>query len=284
MIYIMAGPSNETGPMSTEAICAVAKVQNVPVLVDAAAEVLTVNPNVHLQRGATLVCYSGGKAIRGPQSAGLLLGRKDLCQAAWVHSAPHHGYARAIKIGREEVVGMVVAVESWVKRDHAAVFKDWIARLTLIADRVSKIPGVTATVRPDRRAETTKRPISPSAGTRKSSASRARRSRGFSIRPNHVSTSPEARWWRREGEHEAVRRRTRRETRACRSIRTRCRRATTRSSRIVCFRFFRLRTHCRWPIRWPRRLRTCRGPGKWRFNFSRARRRTDFNCCKTAIG
>ena len=149
MIYIMAGPSNETGPMSTEAICAAAKARNVPVLVDAAAEVLTVNPNVHLQRGATLVCYSGGKAIRGPQSAGLLLGRKDLCQAAWVHSAPHHGYSRAMKIGREEVVGMVVAVESWVKRDHAAVFKEWIARLTLIADRVSKIPGVTATVRPE---------------------------------------------------------------------------------------------------------------------------------------
>jgi L-seryl-tRNA(Ser) seleniumtransferase len=147
MIYIMAGPTNETGPMSTEAISAMAKEYKVPVLVDAAAEVLTVQPNVHLQRGATLVCYSGGKAIRGPQSAGLLLGRKDLCQAAWVHSAPHHGYSRAMKIGREEIVGMVVAVESWVKRDHAAVSRDWIARLTLISDRVSKIPGVTTTIR-----------------------------------------------------------------------------------------------------------------------------------------
>jgi L-seryl-tRNA(Ser) seleniumtransferase len=149
MIYIMAGPSNETGEMSTEAISAIAKAHNVPVLVDAAAEVLTVHPNIHLQRGATLVCYSGGKFIRGPQSAGLLLGRKDLCQAAWVHSAPHHGYSRAMKVGREEVVGMVVAVESWVKRDHAAVSRDWIARLTLIADRVNKIPGVTTTIRPE---------------------------------------------------------------------------------------------------------------------------------------
>jgi uncharacterized pyridoxal phosphate-dependent enzyme len=149
MIYIMAGPSNETGPMSTEAICAIAKTQNVPVLVDAAAEILTVHPNIHLQRGATLVCYSGGKFIRGPQSAGLLLGRKDLCQAAWVHSAPHHGYSRAMKIGREEIVGMIVAVESWVKRDHAAVSRDWIARLTLIANRVSKIASVTTTIRPE---------------------------------------------------------------------------------------------------------------------------------------
>ena len=73
MIYIFAGPRNDSGPMSTEAICRIAKPHNVPVLVDAAAEILTI-PNVHLQRGATLVAYSGGKYIRGPQSAGLLLG------------------------------------------------------------------------------------------------------------------------------------------------------------------------------------------------------------------
>src|SRR5262245_10012452 len=95
MIYIFAGPRNDSGPMSTEAISRIAKAHNVPVLVDAAAEILTI-PNVHLQRGATLVAYSGGKYIRGPQSAGLLLGRKDLVRAAWVHSAPHHGYARAM--------------------------------------------------------------------------------------------------------------------------------------------------------------------------------------------
>ncbi len=73
--------------------------KRVPVLVDAAAEILTV-PNVHLENGATLVAYSGGKCIRGPQSAGLLLGRKDLVQAAWVHSAPHHGFARSMKVGQ----------------------------------------------------------------------------------------------------------------------------------------------------------------------------------------
>ena len=130
MIYIFAGPRNDTGPMSTEAICAIAKPHNVPVLVDAAAEILTI-PNIHLQRGATLVGYSGGKFIRGPQSAGLLLGRKDLVKAAWVHSAPHHGYARAMKVGREEMIGMLVAVESWVKRDHEAEWKQWVARCEL---------------------------------------------------------------------------------------------------------------------------------------------------------
>jgi L-seryl-tRNA(Ser) seleniumtransferase len=145
MIYIFAGPRNDSGPMSTEAICKIAKPHNVPVLVDAAAEILTI-PNIHLQRGATLVAYSGGKYIRGPQSAGLLLGRKDLVRAAWVHSAPHHGYARAMKVGREEMVGMVVAVENWVKRDHAAEWKDWIARCEYIAGQMSKIAGVTTEV------------------------------------------------------------------------------------------------------------------------------------------
>ena len=145
MIYIFAGPRNESGPMSTEAICAIARRHDVPVMVDAAAEILTI-PSIHLQRGATLVGYSGGKFIRGPQSAGLLLGRKDLVRAAWVHSAPHHGYARAMKVGREEMIGMLAAVESWVKRDHQAEWQQWVARCEYIADRVSKIPGVTAVV------------------------------------------------------------------------------------------------------------------------------------------
>ena len=145
MIYIFAGPRNESGPLSTEAISTIANAHRIPVLVDAAAEILTI-PNIHLQRGATLVAYSGGKFIRGPQSAGLLLGRKDLVKAAWVHSAPHHGYSRAMKVGREEMIGMLVAVESWVARDHAAEWKQWVARCDAIAERVSTIPGVTATV------------------------------------------------------------------------------------------------------------------------------------------
>jgi uncharacterized pyridoxal phosphate-dependent enzyme len=148
MIYIFANARNESGPMSLEAVAAIAKPHNVPILVDAAAEILTI-PCIHLQRGATLVAYSGGKIIRGPQSAGLLLGRKDLVRAAWVHSAPHHGYARAMKVGREEVIGMLTAVESWVKRDHDAEWNTWVARGDYIANRIGKIPGVTATVRRD---------------------------------------------------------------------------------------------------------------------------------------
>ena len=146
MIYLEAKVSNESGPMSLEAIAAIAKPYEIPILVDAAPEILTV-PNIHLQRGATMVAYSGGKVIRGPQSAGLLLGRKDLVKAAWIHSAPHHGYARSMKVGREEIVGMLVAVESWVKRDQDREWQEWVSRCDHIAERVSRVPGVTASVR-----------------------------------------------------------------------------------------------------------------------------------------
>ena len=145
MVYILAGPEAEKGPLSTRAIAQVANQKRVPVLVDAAAEILTV-PNVHLENGATLVAYSGGKCLRGPQSAGLLLGRKDLVQAAWVHSAPHHGFARSMKVGKEEAIGMLMAVEMWVKRDHKAEWNQWMAWLDSIATEVSRIEGVTTAI------------------------------------------------------------------------------------------------------------------------------------------
>src|SRR4029453_1403940 len=74
MIYILAGPNADNSPLSVKAIAPIAKEKGVPIVVDAAAEILTI-PNVHLQNGATLVAYSGGKCLRGPQTAGLLLGR-----------------------------------------------------------------------------------------------------------------------------------------------------------------------------------------------------------------
>src|SRR5213076_518020 len=145
MIYILAGPNADNSPLNTKAVAGLARQKKVPVLVDAAAEILTV-PNVHLENGATLVTYSGGKCIRGPQSAGLLLGRKDLVQAAWVHSAPHHGYARAMKVGKEEAIGMLMAVEMWTRRDHKAEWSRWLSWLDDIAKQVTKIDGVTTSV------------------------------------------------------------------------------------------------------------------------------------------
>ena len=145
MVYILAGPAADKGPLNTRAIAQLANQKHVPVLVDAAAEILTV-PNVHLENGATLVAYSGGKCIRGPQSAGLLLGRKDLVQAAWVHSAPHHGFARSMKVGKEEAIGMLMAVELWMTRDHKAEWSRWMSWLDFIAKRVSTIDGVTTSI------------------------------------------------------------------------------------------------------------------------------------------
>jgi seryl-tRNA(Sec) selenium transferase len=146
MIYLLADDGPGSGPMALEAIAAIAKPRNVPILVDAAAEVLTI-PNVHLQRGATIVAYSGGKAIRGPQCAGLLLGRKDILQSAWQASAPHHGPGRDNKVGREETLGMLAAVEAWVKRDHAGEWKTWKTWLDTIAKRVATIDGIRTTLR-----------------------------------------------------------------------------------------------------------------------------------------
>jgi D-glucosaminate-6-phosphate ammonia-lyase len=146
MVYILAGDRSESGPLSLEVIARAANARKVPVLVDAAAEILTV-PNVHLQRGATLVGYSGGKCLRGPQCAGLLLGRKDLVRAAWVHSAPHHGFGRAMKVGKEEAVGMLMAVETWFKRDHKAEWSRWVSWMEQIAKKVTSIEGVTANLR-----------------------------------------------------------------------------------------------------------------------------------------
>jgi uncharacterized pyridoxal phosphate-dependent enzyme len=145
LVYVLAGPAADESPLTTKVIASMAQPRGVPVLVDAAAEILTI-PNVHLKDGATLVAYSGGKCIRGPQTAGLLLGRKDLVRAAWVHSAPHHGFGRGMKVGKEEAIGMLMAVEMWVRRDHDAEWKRWTSWLEHVARRVSSIDGVTTSI------------------------------------------------------------------------------------------------------------------------------------------
>jgi D-glucosaminate-6-phosphate ammonia-lyase len=145
MIYLQGGPAM-SGTLALEIVVRMAQPRNSPILVDAAAEVLTI-PNVHLQRGATVVAYSGGKAICGPQCAGLLLGRKDLLMSAWQASSPHHGPGRDNKVGREETLGMVAAVEAWVKRDHEADWRTWLSWLNNISKRVSAIESVKTAVR-----------------------------------------------------------------------------------------------------------------------------------------
>jgi len=140
MIYVMSGPPAEKGPLSIANLCAVAKENGIPILVDAAAEE-PLNPNPHLTRGATLVCYSGGKCLRGPQSSGILLGDKNLCKAAYFQAAPHHCYGRALKCSKEESMGLLAAVTQWYKRDHAGEQRMWRGWMGTIENRLKALPS-----------------------------------------------------------------------------------------------------------------------------------------------
>jgi uncharacterized pyridoxal phosphate-dependent enzyme len=145
MIYVMSSPDAAKGSLSIANICRIAKAKGTPVFVDAAAEE-PLSPNIHIQAGASLVGYSGGKCIRGPQAAGVLLGNPELIQAAWFQAAPHHNYGRGYKVGKEEMMGMLAAVRQWYKRDHAAEWKEWQSWLDTTANRVKNLPSVTTEI------------------------------------------------------------------------------------------------------------------------------------------
>lgn len=140
------GDSAERGQISIAEMAEIGHAHDVPLLVDAAAERPDA-PNWYLQQGADAVAYSGGKCLRGPQAGGLLLGRKELLQAAFINGAPHHAIGRPMKAGKEEIMGILAAVEQWVARDHAAEWKEWEARLQQIAEVVEAFPSVQTSIR-----------------------------------------------------------------------------------------------------------------------------------------
>jgi D-glucosaminate-6-phosphate ammonia-lyase len=128
-------------------IAPIARKAGIPILVDAAADYLIV-PNPYLVLGADLVAYSGGKIIRGPQNAGLLLGRKDLVRAAAANSAPHHSFGRGMKVAKEQMVGMLRAVEVWrTERDLQADFLVWKSWYAEMLEQIVKVPGARAEVK-----------------------------------------------------------------------------------------------------------------------------------------
>ena len=114
-----------------------------PLILDSAAEVPpAANLKKFVSMGADLVAFSGGKNLRGPQCSGLLLGRKDLVEAAYANSSPNNHFARIAKIGKEEIVGLLVAVEMALQRDEDKQRQEWTAMLNRVADRLKKVPGV----------------------------------------------------------------------------------------------------------------------------------------------
>jgi D-glucosaminate-6-phosphate ammonia-lyase len=143
MVYASA---NGKEPFTVEAIAKLTRAKNIPLLVDAAAEDLTV-PCVHLEKGANVVAYSGGKALCGPQCSGILLGQKDILQSAWQASSPHHGPGRDNKVGREEMIGALAAVEAWVTFDHKAQWQKWLSYLDTVAKKVVKVDSVKTAIR-----------------------------------------------------------------------------------------------------------------------------------------
>jgi L-seryl-tRNA(Ser) seleniumtransferase len=137
--------ANPLGQIKVEEFAALGKKLRIPTLNDAAADVTPVeNLTRYLKMGYDLVAFSGGKALRGPQSAGLLLGRKDLIEAAALNNNPHtDSIGRTNKVDKEDIVGMWAAVERFLSLNHAAVWKDWEMRVQTIADALAPLKGVT---------------------------------------------------------------------------------------------------------------------------------------------
>ena len=142
MIYMT--PSEDE--FTIQNVSKIARPLGVPVFVDAAAHILTI-PDVHLAQGADVVGYSGGKGIKAPSCSGLILGRKDLLMSAHQVNSPHHGFGRDNKVGREEHIGMLAAVEAWVNMDHVKEMNTWVSWLETIGNKVSTINGVKTTIK-----------------------------------------------------------------------------------------------------------------------------------------
>ena len=146
-MLLIFGDAGDRGEITVKDMAQIGHDHGVPSFVDAAAERPDV-PNRYLEDGVDAVGYSGGKCLRGPQAAGMVLGNnKELLQAAFLNGAPHHALGRPMKAGKEEVMGMLAAVEQWVKRDHEAEWKEWERRLATITDAVSGVKSLETSVR-----------------------------------------------------------------------------------------------------------------------------------------
>ncbi len=138
--------ANARGEVDRETFAAIARAASVPSLIDAAADVPPVeNLRAFTAMGYDLVTFSGGKGLRGPQCSGLLLGRRDLVEAAYVNGSPHSDtIGRIAKVGKEEIVGLTRAIEVYLEKDHQAEWDEWERRVRDIARAMTSIAGVRA--------------------------------------------------------------------------------------------------------------------------------------------
>jgi L-seryl-tRNA(Ser) seleniumtransferase len=138
----------DNSSVSRENFVALCKKHNIPSFIDAAADVPPVENLFKYQKmGFDMVTFSGGKMIRGPQSAGLLFGRKDLIEAAKLNHSPHEApIGRPMKVNKEEIFGMYAALKSYLERDHKKEWNDWLSRIERIrkkAEQVKSVKGET---------------------------------------------------------------------------------------------------------------------------------------------
>jgi L-seryl-tRNA(Ser) seleniumtransferase len=122
----------------------IAKQHDVPLFLDDAAGIPPIdNIKLYARMKLDLYTFSGGKGLRGPQCSGVLLGRKDLIEAALRNSCPYEGaVCRPMKVGKEEIIGCLTAIETWLKIDSKKLYDEWSARVERIATLVATVPGV----------------------------------------------------------------------------------------------------------------------------------------------
>ena len=132
------------GALPLSKVVEIAHAREVPVIVDAAAMLPPPeNLSKYLDQGADLVSFSGGKGVLGPQSTGILAGRADLIEAAYANSSPNsEAIGRAAKVCKEEIAGLVTALEIFVDTDFDTIQADWRAKSVHVADRLGDIPGL----------------------------------------------------------------------------------------------------------------------------------------------
>ncbi|MGA8202776.1 MAG: aminotransferase class V-fold PLP-dependent enzyme [Candidatus Sulfotelmatobacter sp.] len=123
---------------------AIAKAHKIPLLLDDAAGIPPAdNAKLYAKMGIDLYCFSGGKGLCGPQCSGLLLGRKDLIESALMNCNPREGaICRPMKVGKEEIIGCLVSLETWLKMDEKKLYAEWNGRVDRIRKLVDTVPGV----------------------------------------------------------------------------------------------------------------------------------------------